>query len=248
MLAKNCYKCVKNIQRGVIKVDSSLFDKINYLFYCKHYSVTEISKELSIDRSIVSRTIKKDPRYHEEKEKRREENKKKHNEKTKEYILEKREAEKKLRNEITDYFFRHLSPLDFLYDHTEEKIAHNYNIPLFLVYEILSKNERYKEIEKIREMSSEMQMAKLHQLELNTTVKRRRISEQLIFESCKSAYEYDKENERFVFTEKFGKKPRDLKKYYKVHIQMTITDELKNKIEEEKRISQVEKEVIEKEK
>ena len=224
---------------------------IHEMYFVEGKEPTEIAEELGITKQAVYKTLKKFPEYILEKEKRKTENQKKyivrHEEYKKNWIKEKRQKEKDFKNQIIDYFLTNLSKLDLLYDFTEEKIALHFNIPLHEVYDILSRDKRYQEIEKIREMSAEAQMVRLHQLELNTTVKRRRISEQLIFESCRNAYEYDKENERFVFTEKFGKKPRDLKKYYKVHIQMTITDELKNKIEEEKRTSQVEKEVIEKE-
>ena len=219
--------------------------------YLEGKGISEIAKKLDITIQAVYKTLKNFPEYTAEKERRKVENQKRylinHEEYKKNWIKEKRQKEVKFKNQVIDYFFSNLSKLDFLYDFTEEKTALHFNIPLYEVYDILSRDERYQEIEKIREISTEAQMARLHQLELNATVKRHRISEQLIFESCKSAYEYDEKNERFVFTEKFGKKPRDLKKYYKVHIQMTITDELKNKIEEEKRTSQVEKEVIEKE-
>lgn len=171
---------------------------------------------------------------------------KEHEEYKKNWIRENRQKEKDFKNQVISYFFDNLSALDFLYAFTEEKTALHFNIPLHEVYNILSKDKRYEEIEKIREISTEAQMNRLHQLELNATVKKRRISEHLIFESCRSAYEYDPENERFIFVEKFGKKPRDLKKYYKAHtLQTTLADELKNKIEEEKQISQVEKEIIE---
>jgi predicted DNA-binding protein YlxM (UPF0122 family) len=224
---------------------------IHEMYFVEEKEPTEIAEELGITKQAVYKTLKKFPEYILEKEKRKIENQKKyivrHEEYKKNWMKEKRQGEKDFRNRIIDYFFTNLSKLDFLYDFTEEKIALHFNIPLHEVYDVLSRDKRYQEIEKIREISAEAQMARLHQLELNATVKRRRISEQLIFESCRSAYEYDSKNERFIFIEKFGQKPRDLKKYYKVHIQMTITDELKNKIEEEKRTSQVEKEVIEKE-
>ncbi|UZQ81907.1 hypothetical protein [Thermoanaerobacter sp. RKWS2] len=159
-------------------------------------------------------------------------------------MKEKRKEEKDFKLQVIDYFFANICGLDSLCAYTEEKTALHFNIPLHQVYDILSKDERYKEIEKIREMSEEAQMNRLHQIEVNLTVKRRKISERIIFESCKSAYEYDKQKDCFVFTEKFGRKPADLKKYYKAHTYFTLLDELKNKIEEEKQTSEVEKEII----
>lgn len=213
--------------------------------------VPEIAEILGITERAVYKTLKKFPEYTAEKERRKAQKKeqyiKEHEKYKKNWIKEKREKEKDFKNQVIDYFFHNLSALDYLYPYTEEKIALHFNIPVHEVYSILSKDERYEEIEKIREMSEEAQMNRLHQIEVNLTVKRRKISEKLIFESCRSTYEYDKQKDCFVFTEKFGKKPADLKKYYKVHVYFTLLDELKNKIEKEKQTSEVERKIIKEE-
>jgi predicted transcriptional regulator len=226
-------------------MDIEMINKINSL-YEEGFSVTKIAKEMHVSKSTVSRLLQKNPKYFLQKEKNKQERQEKHKEYVKQYINQKRQREKEYMNQIIAYFFDNLTALDFIYEHTEEKISKNFNIPLHTIYNILSKDERYEKIEKMRENAAEAQMQRLHQIEVNATVKRRRLSESTVLESCLSAYEFDPEKEQLVFTEKYGKKPADLKKYYKVHTETTIISEIKNKIEEEKRTSEVEKQVIEK--
>jgi hypothetical protein len=226
-------------------------EEIYKMYILEGKEVPEIAEILGITERAVYKTLKKFPECAAEKERRKVQKKeqyiKEHKEYKKNWMKEKRKEEKDFKLQVIDYFFANICGLDSLCAYTEEKTALHFNIPLHQVYDILSKDERYKEIEKIREMSEEAQMNRLHQIEVNLTVKRRKISERIIFESCKSAYEYDKQKDCFVFTEKFGRKPADLKKYYKVHTYFTLLDELKDKIEKEKQISEVERKVIKEE-
>lgn len=222
-----------------------MINKINFL-YSEGLSVTEIAKEIHVSKSTVSRILQKNPGYFLQKERNKQERQERHKEYVKQYINQKRQEKKEFINQIITYFFDNLTSLDFIYEHTEQKIAEKFNIPLHTIYNILSKDERYEKIEKMRENAAEAQMQRLHQIEVNATVKRRRLSESTILESCLSAYEFDPEKEQLVFTEKYGKKPADLKKRYKVHTETTIISEIKNKIEEEKRTSEVERRIIEK--
>ncbi|MGH2331076.1 helix-turn-helix domain-containing protein [Thermoanaerobacter mathranii] len=226
-------------------------EEIYRMYILEGKEVPEIAEILRITERAVYKTLKKFPEYTDEKEKRKTQKKeqyiKEHEKYKKNWIKEKREKEKDFKNQVIDYFFANICALDSLCAYTEEKAALHFNIPLHQVYDILSKDKRYEELEKIREMSEEAQMNRLHQIEVNLTVKKRKISERLIFETCKSAYEYDKQKDCFVFTEKFGKKPAGIKKYYKVHTNFTLLDELKNKIEKEKQTSEVERKIIKEE-
>lgn len=60
------------------------------LYFIDRLTATSIAKELNVSNAYITKIIKQDTRYYEEKEKRKEENKEKHNEKTKKYINLKR--------------------------------------------------------------------------------------------------------------------------------------------------------------
>lgn len=61
-------------------------EKIINLFYNEHLKPVDIALELNVSNSYVSKVIKKDFRYHEEKNKRKQQNKQKHKEQTIEYM------------------------------------------------------------------------------------------------------------------------------------------------------------------
>ena len=61
------------------------------LYFDEGYTATSIVKELNVSNAYITKIIKQDSRYYEEKEKRKEENKKKHIDKTKKYIAKSRE-------------------------------------------------------------------------------------------------------------------------------------------------------------
>lgn len=60
------------------------------LYFIDRLTATNIAKELNVSNAYITKIIKQDSRYYEEKEKRKEENKEKHIEKTKKYINFKR--------------------------------------------------------------------------------------------------------------------------------------------------------------
>ena len=60
------------------------------LYFIDRHTATSIAKELKVSNAYITKIIKQDPRYYEEKEKRKEENIEKHIEKTKKYINLKR--------------------------------------------------------------------------------------------------------------------------------------------------------------
>ncbi len=61
-------------------------EKIIDLFYNKHLKPIDISLELNVSNAYISKVIKKDFRYHKEKDQRKQQNKQKHKEQTIEYI------------------------------------------------------------------------------------------------------------------------------------------------------------------
>lgn len=62
------------------------------LYFIKKMKQIDIAEKLNISKYIVSRTLSKDPRYKEEKEKRRQEAIKRHNEKKAESVIRKRKS------------------------------------------------------------------------------------------------------------------------------------------------------------
>lgn len=60
------------------------------LYFIDRLTATSIAKELNVSNAYITKIIKQDSRYYEEKEKRKEENKEKHIKKTKKYINFKR--------------------------------------------------------------------------------------------------------------------------------------------------------------
>lgn len=69
--------------------------EINELYFCRKMTFSEISKIVDISISQVSRIIRKDKCYIDEKNKRKNENKEKHKESTKQIMKRKRKAETK---------------------------------------------------------------------------------------------------------------------------------------------------------
>lgn len=61
------------------------------LYFIDRQTATSIAKELNVSNAYITKIIKQDSRYYEEKEKRKEENKEKHRVKTKAYIAKLRE-------------------------------------------------------------------------------------------------------------------------------------------------------------
>lgn len=61
-------------------------EKIIDLFYNEHLKPVDIALELNVSNAYVSKIIKKDSRYHEEKGQRKQQNELKHKERTIEYI------------------------------------------------------------------------------------------------------------------------------------------------------------------
>ena len=61
-------------------------EKIIDLFYNEHLKPVDIALELNVSNAYVSKIIKKDSRYHEEKSQRKQQNKLKHKERTIEYM------------------------------------------------------------------------------------------------------------------------------------------------------------------
>ncbi len=61
-------------------------EKIIYLFYSEHLKPIDIALTLNVSNAYVSKVIKKDFRYHEEKNQRKQQNKQKHKEQTIEYM------------------------------------------------------------------------------------------------------------------------------------------------------------------
>ena len=227
-------------------------EKVIFLYYEKGEKITAIAEKLGISTASAFRIVQGDKRYASEKERRKEELKKKKNEYSKEYKKQKKNKEKELVKEIHEYFENNYSALDYSFCFIEEKIAEKFNIQLWQVSEILKKHPLYDILEKARKLADEEMMNRLHQIEINSTVKRRKISKQSLFEFTQSAYDYNPQKERFVFNETYGKRPADLPASYNVHTNLyasyeaVLINELKNKIEEEKRESEVEEKLINK--
>ena len=69
-------------------------EKIIDLFYNEHLKPVDIALELNVSNSYVSKIIKKDSRYHEEKSQRKQQNELKHKERTIEYMKLKQKSNK----------------------------------------------------------------------------------------------------------------------------------------------------------
>lgn len=69
-------------------------EKIIHLFYNEHLKPVDIALQLDISNSYVTKIIKKDSRYHNEKTRRKQQNKIKHKEQTIEYIRRKQKSNK----------------------------------------------------------------------------------------------------------------------------------------------------------
>lgn len=69
-------------------------EKIIDLFYNKHLKPVDIALELNVSNAYVSKIIKKDSRYHEEKSQRKQQNQLKHKERTIEYMKLKQKSNK----------------------------------------------------------------------------------------------------------------------------------------------------------
>lgn len=69
-------------------------EKIIDLFYNEHLKSSDIALKLNVSNAYVSKVIKKDFRYHEEKSQRKQQNKLKHKERTIEYMKLKQKSNK----------------------------------------------------------------------------------------------------------------------------------------------------------
>ena len=69
-------------------------EKIIDLFYNEHIKSVDIALELNVSNAYVSKVIKKDSRYHEEKSQRKQQNELKHKERTIEYMKLKQKSNK----------------------------------------------------------------------------------------------------------------------------------------------------------
>ena len=69
-------------------------EKIIDLFYNEHLKPVDIALELNVSNAYVSKVIKKDSRYHEEKNQRKQQNELKHKERTIEYMKLKQKSNK----------------------------------------------------------------------------------------------------------------------------------------------------------
>jgi len=216
-------------------------ERVIFLYYEKKETITVIAEKVGISPASAFRIVQSDERYVSEKEKR----------KLKEHKKQKGNKEKLIKD-VHKYFEDNYTALDYSFYFIEEKIAEKFGLQFGQVCEILKKHPLYKTLEKARKLADEEAMNKLHQIEINLTVKKRKISKQSLLEFAKSAYDYDPQKGKFVFNKKYGKKPADLPASYSVHTNLynsetALASELKNKIEEEKRESEIEKTVIEKE-
>ena len=69
-------------------------EKIIDLFYDEHLKPVDIALELNVSNAYISKVIKKDSRYHEEKNQRKQQNELKHKERTIEYMKLKQKSNK----------------------------------------------------------------------------------------------------------------------------------------------------------
>lgn len=69
-------------------------EKIIDLFYSEHLKPVDIALKLNVSNAYVSKVIKKDSRYHEEKSQRKQQNELKHKERTIEYMKLKQKSNK----------------------------------------------------------------------------------------------------------------------------------------------------------
>lgn len=70
--------------------------QIIYLYYEKGLVQTKIAQKLNVSKAYITKIIKKDSRYKEEKENRKKKNKEKNKRETKKYISKKRQEQKNL--------------------------------------------------------------------------------------------------------------------------------------------------------
>ena len=92
MLVVSCQKVVsKNLTKDVEEMYMSNKDRIIDLYFNEKYKPTEIAKALNISNAYITKIIKKDPRYIDEKTSRKLENKTKNISETKKYIKQQRE-------------------------------------------------------------------------------------------------------------------------------------------------------------
>lgn len=138
-------------------------EKIIDLFYNKRLKPTDIALKLNVSNSYVTKVIKNDSRYYEEKDKRKKQNRIKHNEQTKEYMRSKRENSKRRNNKdnldlksmhnqavaelsqkrrLTNMNYRDWNKSAFIYNEKrkgyefKKELGRSYDVPKFIKVEV----------------------------------------------------------------------------------------------------------------
>lgn len=86
------FTTIKSKGNGVIKISKT--DEITRLFYEEHLRPTDIANQIGVGKSYVTKIIQKDKRYIEEKENRAKQSKERHKACKRNYINNKRQADK----------------------------------------------------------------------------------------------------------------------------------------------------------
>ena len=91
-------------------------EKIIDLFYNEHLKPVDIALKLNISNAYVSKVIKKDSRYHEEKNQRKQQNELKHKERTIEYMKLKQKSNKDIYEALKAQLKQDAEELSYYFD------------------------------------------------------------------------------------------------------------------------------------
>lgn len=219
-----------------------------YMLYFKEKKNTvEIASIMNVSKQAISKILKQFPEYVAEKERRKQETKereKQHrNEHNRRKRREKKEAEEKEKEQIRYFFFSNLCALDYVTTYTEERAAELFEKPISYIFGVLHEDKRYEAIEKERERATEGAMARLHEMELRASTKRRKISNKDVFMMAMSQYKYNPETNRYEWCSQYGR-PINLKKWVKATQYPPLAEMELERVENEKWESATEKQVL----
>ena len=88
-------------------------NRILYLHFNKHMKQKDIALSLNVSEPYITKVIKRDKRYHKEKQKRKNKNILKHNKQTQDIIYLKREEERQLNAFVKLQHFQAISELSY---------------------------------------------------------------------------------------------------------------------------------------
>lgn len=115
-------------------------EKIIDLFYNEHLKLVDIALELNVSNAYVSKVIKKDFRYHEEKSQRKQQNELKHKERTIEYMKLKQKSNKDSYEALKAQLKQDAEELSYYFDISDRSFR-KFN---FSAYKYNAKKKRFE--------------------------------------------------------------------------------------------------------